>query len=241
MKKRNPALLTGAMILLALLGLLGLTVFPGVMPEKSVATVYKPSVTMSDALFIGDSRTLGLAEYADLDGADFFASVGMTARDTLDKTLSVANVGKLSLEELLKAKEYGKIYLMLGINELEDPARETAAGITDIIHLIRKEQSDAVVILMGNLHVTAVRSAEDPHYNNPAIDALNAEIARLADDQSIFYLDPNVLMDDESGALDPMKSADNAHLLAQCYHDWGVWLVEQTGPLLARAGGERQS
>ncbi len=238
MKHRKPIVLIGIIAMLALAMLLQ---YPQWDSEQSVATAHASSVTMSDALFIGDSRTLGLAEYADLEGACFFASVGMTARDVFSKTLSVASVGKLSLEELLKVKEYGKIYLMLGINELEYPAQDTAAWIAAVLDRIETLQSDAVVILMGNLHVSAERSAKDPHYNNPAIDELNAQIARLADDRHVFYLDPNVLMDDDSGALDPEKSADNAHLLAQYYHEWGVWLMEQTGPLLERAEGARKS
>lgn len=238
MKSIKSVLLTVVVVMLALLVLM---MRHGTLPEKSVASVHTPAVTMSDALLIGDSRTLGLAEHADLEGADFFASVGLMARNALDKTLSVAHVGKLSLEELLETKEYGKIYLMLGVNELEYPVQETVAWISTILERIQTLQPDAVVILMGNLHVSAERSQQDPHYNNPAIDALNAEIARLADDQHIFYLDSNVLMDDETGALDPRKSADNAHLLAQYYSDWGKWLVEQTGPLLERAGGERKS
>lgn len=238
MKQLKSVLLTVGVILIVVVGLL---VLPGMLRHKSVAVAYTPSVTMSDALFIGDSRTLGLAEYAELEEADFFASVGLTAHDALDKTLSVASVGKLSLEKLLETQKYGKIYLMLGINELECPPEDTAAQISAIVDRIRTLQGDAVVILMGNLHVSAARSAEDPHYNNPAINTLNSHIARLADNQRIFYLDPNVLTDDESGALDPNKSADNAHLLAQCYHKWGMWLIEQTGPLLARAGGEGES
>lgn len=241
MKQLKPALLTCLAALLALSAMLVVLSLPQARPDQTVAAVITPTVSMTDALFIGDSRTLGLAEHADLEGADFFASVGMTARDTLNKTLSVANVGKLSLEELLEIKEYGKIYLMLGMNELEYPVQDTVAWISTTLDRIQALQSDTVVILMGNLHVSAARSAEDPHYNNPAIDAINEEISLLADDERIFYLDPNVLMDDETGALDPKKSGDNAHLLAQCYHDWGVWLVEQTGPLLERAGGEGKS
>ena len=73
---------------------------------------------MSNALFIGDSRTVGLSEYSQIDGADFFANVGMSVYNIHDKTVSVPTVGKVTLTQLLKNKKYDKIYVMLGINEI---------------------------------------------------------------------------------------------------------------------------
>ena len=187
---------------------------------------------MDDALLIGDSRTVGLAEQGEREGADFFASVGLTAHRALETELSVPRVGKLTLEELLEAKSYGKIYIMLGINELEYPPEETVGCMEQLLRRIRTLQPRAKLIVLGNLHVTAQRSESDPCYNNPAIDRLNEALARLAGEQDLAYLDPNVLTDDSTGALDRSKSADNAHLLAQEYRAWGVWLREQTLPLL---------
>ena len=37
------------------------------------------SAIFSDALFIGDSRTVGLSEYADLGDADVFATIGLSS------------------------------------------------------------------------------------------------------------------------------------------------------------------
>ena len=71
-----------------------------------------------DALFIGDSRTVGLMEYGNLENAAFFADSGMSVFSLQTKKISVPETGKVSLEEMLLQKQYGKIYLMLGINEL---------------------------------------------------------------------------------------------------------------------------
>ena len=42
----------------------------------------------ADALFIGDSRTVGLRDYGHMDNASFFASVGLTVYDMWDKTIT---------------------------------------------------------------------------------------------------------------------------------------------------------
>ncbi len=40
---------------------------------------------MTDVLFIGDSRTVGLSEYGDLGNADVFADSGMSVFNLLDR------------------------------------------------------------------------------------------------------------------------------------------------------------
>ena len=84
----------------------------------NITTPPKGDISMDDALFIGDSRTVGLMEYAGIDGADYFCTVGMSVYNIHKKPVSVPNVGKVTLTELLNSKKYGKIYIMLGINEV---------------------------------------------------------------------------------------------------------------------------
>ena len=51
---------------------------------------------MGDALFIGDSRTVGLMEYSGIDGADYFCTVGMSVYNIHKKPVSVPKVGKVT-------------------------------------------------------------------------------------------------------------------------------------------------
>ena len=86
--------------------------------SENITTQPNSDISMDDALFIGDSRTVGLMEYAGIDGADYFCTVGMSVYNIHKKPVSVPNVGKVTLTELLNSKKYGKIYIMLGINEV---------------------------------------------------------------------------------------------------------------------------
>ena len=87
-------------------------------PPPETTTVREISASMENALFIGDSRTVGLSEYASLPGATFFARVGMTVSE-IDKTsLKVPGVGYMTLDEVLSRKIYDKVYVMLGVNEI---------------------------------------------------------------------------------------------------------------------------
>ena len=187
---------------------------------------------MGDALFIGDSRTVGLMEYSGIDGADYFCTVGMSVYNIHKKPVSVPKVGKVTLTELLNGKKYGKIYIMLGVNEVGYKFSSTVEKYSELIAFIKDKQPNAVIFIQANLHVSKSRSDSDKVVNNIAINGLNAELAKLADGKSKFYLDANILFDDKTGALSSDKSGDNTHLYAKYYKEWGEWIIKQTASLI---------
>ena len=201
----------------------------------NIKTPPKSDISMDDALFIGDSRTVGIMEYAGIDGADYFCTVGMSVYNINKKPVSVPNVGKVTLTELLNSKRYGKIYIMLGINEVGYELSSTVEKYSELIEFVKEKQSDAVIFIQANLHVSKSRSDSDKVVNNTAINGLNAELAKLADGKSKFYLDANILFDDKTGALSSDKSGDSTHLYAKYYKEWGEWIIRQTASLI----GER--
>ena len=121
---------------------------------------------------------------------------------------------------------------MLGINEVGYKFSRTVEKYQELINFIKDRQSDAVILIQANLHVSKSRSDSDKIVNNLAINKLNAELSKLADGKSIFYLDANVLFDDESGGLSADKSEDSTHLYAKYYKEWGQWIVTQTASLI---------
>ena len=205
------------------------------MPESAEDIEDTPvtPASMENTLFIGDSRTVGLSEYAQMDGANFFATVGMSVYEIDTAKVSVPDVGKVTLAELLENRQYDRIYVMLGINELGYPFEKTMRKYSDLIDTVQETQPDALIIIQANLHVTKARSDSDKVINNPTIDAFNDGIAQLADNERVFYLDANCIFDDADGALSEDKSGDNAHPLAKYYQEWGIWLANETGKILA--------
>lgn len=72
----------------------------------------------SDAVFIGDSRTVGLHDYGGLDDSTFYATVGMNIYDLWTEKFCEVDGQKETLEDALRARTYGKIYFQIGINEM---------------------------------------------------------------------------------------------------------------------------
>ena len=179
-----------------------------------------------DALFIGDSRTVGISEYGDLNNATFFANTGMSVYNVFEKNVSVPQVGKLKLEQLLTYKKFGKIYIMLGINELGYNREKTLKKYKDLLKFIQEKQSNAIIYIEANLHVAAERSNKDKTINNININKINNEISKLADNEKIFFIDVNEKFDDENGNLSSNYTQDNVHIYAKYYKEWSDWLSQ---------------
>ena len=70
------------------------------------------------------------------------------------------------------------------------------------------------------MKVATVRSEQGDYITNEGIGARNAEIAELADDQKIFFLDVNPLICDETGGMVASYTYDGVHLKAQNIPFW---------------------
>lgn len=178
-----------------------------------------------DAVFIGDSRTVGLHDYGGLDKADFFATVGMNVYDLWTEKFCEVDGEKLTLEEALTKRQYGKIYFQIGINEM---GRGTVDGFMqayeDSVRRFQELQPDAVIYVQGIMRVTQKKSESDKIFNNEGIILRNDRIAQLADNIHIFYIDVNEVVCDEYGNLKPDLTFDNIHLYGSKYNIWVDYL-----------------
>ncbi len=194
---------------------------PPTKPPQVQWPVAAPSGYFDDALFVGDSRTVGLKEYGNLPGATFFASSGMSVYNIFQE-----KVGGKTLQDLIGSNKFGKIYVMLGINELGHDRVEAVAKYADLIRWFQYYQPGAIVYVEANLHVSEKRSKTDKTYNNKNLDDFNAQISVLADNRSVFYLDVNPLFDDAKGNLSKDFTADETHVLGKYYLQWTEWIAE---------------
>lgn len=183
-----------------------------------------------DAVFIGDSRTVGMYEYGGLEETStFYASTGLTIYKMFDsKIVSVpGQKKKITVEEALSEKQFAKIYLMIGINEMGTGTVETfMKAYGEAVQHLRELQPDAVIYLQAIMKVTAERSAQGDYITNEGIEARNEEIAKLADDEKIFYLDVNPCICDDTGGMVASYTYDGVHLKAQYIPIWLDFLKE---------------
>lgn len=177
-----------------------------------------------DALFIGDSRTVGLRDYTDLaEHADFYCETSLTIYKVLEESFK----GKGTILEALSKKNYGKIYLMVGINELgRGTTEDFMEKYTEVVDTLHELCPDAKIMIQGIMHVSEKKSSSDAIFNNSNINARNNAIATLADNVHFFYIDMNEAVCDENGNLNAEYTHDQIHLLGMYNDLWKQFLLE---------------
>ena len=191
-------------------------------PQKVFQKVDKSY--LNDALFIGDSRTLGLMEYGGVSQASYFADSGMSVFNLEKTTVPVAGYGKTDIRSLLKQKKFGKIYFMMGINEAGYPWKTLEKKYKETVAMIRDMQPDAQIFLCANLMMTEEKSSQSKAINNKVICKINAMIEKLASKNEMYYIDVNEIFTDKKGNLCETYSNDGVHVLGKYYRDWMDWI-----------------
>lgn len=176
-----------------------------------------------DALFIGDSRTVGLRDYTDMsEHADFYCETSLTIYKVMEEDFK----GQGTIKEALETKDYGKIYIMVGINELGRGTTEDFMNkYTEVIDTIHELEPDAKIVIQSIMRVSGEKSAKDAIFNNNNINARNNAIATLADNQRVFYIEVNEAVCDEEGNLVAEYTFDQIHLLGACNDLWKQYLL----------------
>ena len=203
----------------------------------------------SDAVFIGDSRTDGLRLYSGIRGADFLAYKSLmifhvVGNDRVDqKAVPLNGVGdKKTVLEWLDEKQYAKVYLMFGVNELgygDDGAFTDAFSRT--VDEIRARQPEAVLYIQSLVPI----EPEKAHKTNPASWLNNDNVARyngllrqVCADKGVVYVDVAAALVNEDGNLPPEGTTDGIHFTRSWYEKWYACLKTHTVDPAEYAAGQ---
>lgn len=207
------------------------TVPPTTVPPTTVVT--EPVLDESwfdDALFIGESRTMGLKLRARLGKADYFCGEGLTVYGVMGIKASDDNFAEQSLYSLFSRRQYGKIYIHLGINELGGNLDSYVVKYQAVIDEIRALQPDAVIILQSVLALGEGYSTKS-WFSRESIQDINHRIQTLAEENGLFYSDVNQILTNEEGYLIKELTFDGCHLYAVGYEAWAQWLLEEAAAI----------
>lgn len=168
-----------------------------------------------DALFIGDSITEGLMNYGGISNAKFFCRVGLSIYQLFENPKQDVTSG-LTLEQMLQGRHFGKIYILLGINELGTANTDYfVRHYSNAIAKIQQYDPDAVYFVESILPVTEKKSESGEVFTNENIRARNKGLQTLENGKNIFYLDLSPALDDGSGNMCADYSGDGVHIKAK--------------------------
>ena len=179
-----------------------------------------------DAVFIGDSRTVGISEYSGIENATFLCKTSLSIYDYTKQKITYKDK-KTSIQEVLQTESFGKVYLMVGINECSYGTPESFYELyREVVEDIRKLQPEALIFIESNLLVTQSKSDSNEGITNESISSRNDLIATLANQKDTFYIDINQSSLCENGALIPEFTWDQIHIKAQYYTVWKDFLLD---------------
>ena len=185
----------------------------------------------ADAVFIGDSRTDGLRLYSGITSADFISYKGLTSFEFDTKACITAGDEKLTALAALEKKEYAKVYVMLGLNELGYSVDEFTAKYAGLIDLVRRAQPNAALYFQSIIPTNTQKAKEkhQPAYiTNEKIAAFNAEIVRLCEEKKVIFLNVSEGLTDETGEPPYQATTDGVHFTRSWYKEWYAYLRTHT-------------
>lgn len=183
-----------------------------------------------NAVFIGDSRVEGLFLYTDLcEYSTFYSKVGLNVSKALEEPYVKLDNKEVTLLEAMNTKEFDKVFIMLGFNELGWPNYDVFLDkYSTLIEEIKKIQPHAKIYLQSIIHVTEGHSAKVDYENNPRVNLYNKNIKKLADNKTVFYINLNPCFDNENKALKEDSTTDGIHLKPSYYDTWMRYLIIQS-------------
>lgn len=198
-----------------------------------------------DAAFIGHSLVVGMKNYSGISNADYYAINGASTTSLLKYTgfpLSgthtdadgneVQNIGSLS--EALNEKNYGKVYIMLGVNEIGGGSyhqQNFYNNMSALISTVRQSQPSAAIYLISTTPVSQKCSESRKDINRDNLIAFNDTIKQLCRDKSLYYLNVFDLLADSNGYLPKSYCmSDGIHILSPQYRQIKDYLCTHTAP-----------
>ena len=179
----------------------------------------------SDALFIGDSRTVGMQQSNLLPGAVFYAKTGIGIGDILTERIVNENGYMISVKDALSRHSFGKVYIMIGINDMSmGDTQWFKEKYTEILNTVRRTQPDAIIYIQGNIPMSYGTQDFHGSLNNLNLRQRDEASKALADSKTIFYLDVNTLYADANGHLASMYTTDGLHIKSNYYPLWTDYL-----------------
>ena len=198
----------------------------------------------ADTVFLGDSRTEGFHLYSGLKEGEYLYAVGATVESVFTKATQETEGGKVSILDALAELECGKVYIMLGANELGWSKTETFHDqYAKVIDRLREDHPDAEVILQSILPVSAKQEEKKTYVNNDRIGLYNEVIYQLAEEKDCAFVDVAEAVTDENGCLRAEWNSDGVHLNGKGCRVWLEYLRthpvgETEAPAESAAGAE---
>ena len=172
----------------------------------------------ADTAFLGNSLVEGLRLYSKLK-VDYYSGTSMSIYSALHtKNVRLNNGAKGTQIDAMAQKQYGKIYIELGINEMGSKLSTNISRYRTLLDKIRATQPNAEIYVMAVTPTS--RSKIGTSFSRDRIVADNNALYNLAAEWGCYYLDDFTPLADSEGYLPSSQTWDGVHFTAAKYKVW---------------------
>lgn len=194
------------------------------LPEQTRVT----SSYFDDAVFIGDSLTVGIKHYDVMSNTTVFAATGIGLENIFTKQAIKQDGQTLTILDALAQHPAKKVYVMLGANSLMsnyDYLIEQYGRLVD--EVIKRTGDDTIVYVQSVLPINEslfhVKYAPNKT-TNADIDRFNKMLCTMAAEKGVYYLDVASAFKDADNAMPESNTPDGMHIISSQYIVWFDYL-----------------
>lgn len=189
-------------------------------PDPNSPAIVKEAATpvddsyFSDAVFIGDSRMQGFQNASGITQGTFFTSVGMSLATMQSEAVIPTSEGNVTVASALSGGSYGKVYIMLGTNDLGEYDWDSfKEGFISCTKRFQEIQPNAIFYICSVIYVEESKITSGSSYvTNANVDKINSILLDICESQGYHYLDLNEILSNGYGSLIEGASSDGVHV-----------------------------
>jgi len=179
-----------------------------------------PDSYFDDAVFVGDSLTMGISYFAGFN-SEFLSIAGLSTKSLASEPL--AN-GKTVYQTIAEKERLNKLYIMLGTNEMAyEKPWEFIDRYGKFIDYVRQYFPNVLIYIQSIMPVSEKRSQNSGIKNYMVIDH-NKYLVNLAVEKQCYYVDVNSHFAGEDGFLPEEAGGDGIHLSPTNYRKMAGYL-----------------
>lgn len=182
----------------------------------------------ADTALVGNSYIDSFYTYDAMPGASYYYRVGLNVNSVFDQPMLLGEDTETPVIERLQEQDFAHIIFFFGENELGWSNRTAfMEEYAKVIETARSYCPDAVIYLSAIPPVSEETSEKnEDNTNNALIQACNAEIEQIAEENGAVYVDAFSALADENGCLPADAAADGIHPAKEYTEKWAELLKE---------------
>ena len=173
----------------------------------------------TDTAILGNSLVVGLSVYSNLRTPDYYCVTSMSVASALyTRDVPLWNGSYGTQLDAMAQKQYGKVYIELGINEIGGSVSAYISNYRAMLDQIRAAQPNADIYIMAITPTS--RDMVSTSFSKERVIMYNEALHQLAAEWGCYYLDDFTLLADSEGYLPYADTWDGVHLSVAKYSAW---------------------